>query len=118
MNRSEKELLVKDLHEEFSQNPSVILLDYRGLNVAEITALRRKLLGASLSLRVVKNRLARRAVVGTKLEPLSDTCPGLFERDCIAEPPPQTNQGSRVSPRCRHCPHVSSLSLRQRGSST
>ena len=71
MNRTEKSGLVEKLRAEFQQNSSLILLDYRGLSVAEITELRRRLSAASLSLRVVKNRLARLASADTGAEKLS-----------------------------------------------
>ncbi len=47
-----------------------ILADYRGLNVAEMTELRRKLRAAGVEIRVVKNTLTRRAARELGLEGL------------------------------------------------
>jgi large subunit ribosomal protein L10 len=44
---------------------SAILVDYRGLNVPQVTDLRRQLRAAKATYKVVKNTLARRAVKGT-----------------------------------------------------
>ncbi len=44
------------------EKPGIYLMDFTGLNVAEITDLRRKLRESSVSMRVVKNTLAKRAL--------------------------------------------------------
>ena len=54
----------------FKGSDSAILVDYRGLNVPQVTELRRQLRTAKASYRVVKNTLARRAVKGTSFEVL------------------------------------------------
>jgi len=63
--REKKAELVSSLQAEFSATESVILVDYKGLDVPQVTELRRKISGAQASYRVVKNSLARRAVKGT-----------------------------------------------------
>jgi large subunit ribosomal protein L10 len=59
-----------------------------GLNVAEITQLRRQIRNAGASFRVTKNRLAKRALTGTPFEPLSPLFTGrtaiAFSRDPVA----------------------------------
>jgi len=70
MNRTEKEQLVADLHEEFAAAPHVVLVDFRGLSVPAATEFRRKVKAAGSRYRVVKNRLALRAAKGTPLEKL------------------------------------------------
>jgi large subunit ribosomal protein L10 len=70
MNRTEKEQLVADLHEELEAAPHVVLVDFRGLSVPAATEFRRKVKAAGSQYRVVKNRLARRAAKGTPLEKL------------------------------------------------
>ena len=72
MNRREKERVVSELHQKLQKIRAVILTDYRGLNVEEITRLRRQLQEASVEYRVVKNTLMRLASKGTGLEGLSD----------------------------------------------
>src|SRR5438034_5424346 len=58
------------LETAFRGSESAILVDYKGLNVPQVTELRRQLRGAKASYRVVKNTLARRASKGTKLASL------------------------------------------------
>ena len=55
---------VADLRELVGQTQAAILTDYRGLSVAELTELRRKLRAADSEFRVVKNTLFRRAADG------------------------------------------------------
>ncbi len=59
--RSDKQDVVRDLSSKMEQASSIILSDYRGLNVAEVTELRRMLREAGVEFRVVKNTLMRRA---------------------------------------------------------
>jgi large subunit ribosomal protein L10 len=49
---------------------TAVLVDYRGLNVPQVTELRRQLRAVKAQYKVVKNTLARRAVKGTAFEPL------------------------------------------------
>jgi len=68
--RAEKEQELQDLAAAFSASDTAILVDYKGLNVPQVTELRRQLRGAKASYKVVKNTLARRASKGTKLASL------------------------------------------------
>ena len=72
MNRREKERVVSELHRKLQEFRAVILTDYRGLTVEEITRLRRQLREASVEYRVVKNTLMRLASKETGLEGISD----------------------------------------------
>jgi large subunit ribosomal protein L10 len=54
----------------------VILAEYRGLDVANITELRKKARDAGVYLRVLKNTLVRRSVAGTPFEMLADKMVG------------------------------------------
>ncbi len=65
MEHSEKVQVVEILAAKFGKAPIAILADYRGLTVAEITDLRRKLGAAEGELVVAKNTLTRRAVQDT-----------------------------------------------------
>jgi len=69
-NRAEKEKVVEELTEKFKRSVSVIMTDYRGLNVAEITELRRKLRNSGVDYQVVKNTLARLAAEKVGIEGL------------------------------------------------
>jgi large subunit ribosomal protein L10 len=64
--RAEKEQELQDLQSAFTASDTAILVDYKGLNVPQVTELRRQLRGAKASYKVVKNTLARRASKGTK----------------------------------------------------
>ncbi|MFZ5942519.1 MAG: 50S ribosomal protein L10 [Bacillota bacterium] len=54
-----KKQLVAEMTERFNGAKSVIITDYRGLNVAEVTELRSKLREAGVDYRVVKNTLLK-----------------------------------------------------------
>ncbi len=72
VNRREKERVVSELHGKLRELRAVVVTDYRGLNVEEITRLRRQLQEASVEYRVVKNTLMRLASKETGVEQLSD----------------------------------------------
>jgi len=69
--RADKEAELQDLEAAFRGSDSAILVDYKGLNVPQVTELRRQLRAAKASYKVVKNTLARRALKGTSFEPLA-----------------------------------------------
>jgi len=68
--RKDKESMVGDLSQVFAQSQVGFLVDFRGMTVGEVTALRRDLHEAGTRMRVLKNRLAKRAMDGTPFEPL------------------------------------------------
>src|SRR5215471_17369939 len=68
--RAEKEQELQDLQSAFKGSDTAILVDYKGLNVPQVTELRRQLRGAKAGYRVVKNTIAKRASKGTKLASL------------------------------------------------
>jgi large subunit ribosomal protein L10 len=70
--RQEKERIVEELQMSLGGTKVAILSDYRGLSVAEMTALRSKLREADVKYRVLKNALIRLALKDTDLEPLID----------------------------------------------
>ncbi|MEE2636666.1 MAG: 50S ribosomal protein L10 [Acidobacteriota bacterium] len=76
VSRSAKEEQVGELSEALAGADSVVLLDFTGLDVPRVTELRRQVREARGTYRVVKNRLARRAVEGTALEPLGESFRG------------------------------------------
>jgi large subunit ribosomal protein L10 len=65
LTRSEKQAELDRLTSVFQTAQSAILLDYKGLNVPQVTELRRQVRAARGRYRVVKNTLARRALKGT-----------------------------------------------------
>src|SRR6187397_2684042 len=68
--RAEKEQELQDLTAAFSSADTAILVDYKGLNVPQVTELRRQVRAVKAQYRVVKNTLAKRALKGTPFEPL------------------------------------------------
>ncbi len=76
LNRSEKAVVIDEVSAEVATAQSIILAEYRGLEVGQVTSLRRKARESGVYLRVLKNTLARRAVKGTPFEGLSDQMVG------------------------------------------
>jgi large subunit ribosomal protein L10 len=68
--RADKEAELQQLESAFKGTDSAILVDYKGLNVPQVTDLRRQLRAAKAKYKVVKNTIARRALKGTAFEPL------------------------------------------------
>jgi large subunit ribosomal protein L10 len=72
MNRTEKAAEIEGLERELGKAATAILFGFQGLKVTEVTELRRQVRGTHSKYVVVKNTLARRAVKGTPLEPMSE----------------------------------------------
>lgn len=68
MNRTEKEQMVAELHADFVGVQGAIVADYQGLTVGQITDIRRAFRDAGVTVKVIKNSLARIAADGTPLE--------------------------------------------------
>jgi large subunit ribosomal protein L10 len=68
--RVEREQELQALTSAFKGADSAILVDFKGLNVPQVTELRRQIRGVKAQYKVVKNTLARRASKGTSLESL------------------------------------------------
>jgi large subunit ribosomal protein L10 len=65
LKKEEKSEVVAGLREKFQRARGVVLTEYKGLTVAEVSALRDALRAASVEYKVVKNTLARIASEGT-----------------------------------------------------
>ena len=72
----QKQAMVSEVATKLQGAQSVIVAEYRGLNVERVTQLRSKARKSGVYLRVLKNTLARRAVQGTPFEKLSDQMVG------------------------------------------
>jgi large subunit ribosomal protein L10 len=70
--RADKQEELTQLEGAFKGTDSAIVVDYRGLNVPQVTDLRRELRKAKAAYKVVKNTLAKRVIKGTAFEPLSE----------------------------------------------
>jgi large subunit ribosomal protein L10 len=71
-----KKAIVAEVQEVISTSYSAVTAEYRGLTVAEMTALRQKARDAGVTLKVVRNTLAKRAVEGTDFACIQDTFTG------------------------------------------
>ena len=72
----QKQAMVSEVATKLQGAQSLIVAEYRGLNVERITQLRAKARTSGVWLRVLKNTLARRAVQGTPFEKLSEKMVG------------------------------------------
>jgi large subunit ribosomal protein L10 len=64
MERNEKKAEIDGLRERFGRMLSAVFVDFQGLDVATVTALRDELRKAKVEYRVAKNTLIRRALEG------------------------------------------------------
>ena len=76
LNLEQKQAVVSEIAAQLGSAQSVIVAEYRGLDVGAVTDLRAKARKSGLYLRVLKNSLARRAVKGTPFEKLSEQMTG------------------------------------------
>ena len=76
LNRQEKAIVIEEVTTQVAKAQSIVVAEYRGLDVASVTVLRKKARESGVYLRVLKNSLARRAVVGTPFEALSSKLTG------------------------------------------
>ncbi|HVY05163.1 MAG TPA: 50S ribosomal protein L10 [Burkholderiales bacterium] len=72
LNLDDKKAAVAEISAKVAGAQSIVLAEYRGLEVGDMTVLRAKARGAGVYLRVLKNTLARRAVTGTPFEGLAE----------------------------------------------
>jgi large subunit ribosomal protein L10 len=76
MNKSEKGLAVEELKVKFEKARAVVFTDYKGMTVAEMTALRTQLRKSDIEYQVVKNTLAKIAAKGTAVEAAAEVFKG------------------------------------------
>jgi len=70
--REEKVALVNEIAEKLQNSVSTIVTDYRGLTVAEVTELRKRLREAGVEFRVLKNTMTRRAADQVNLSEINE----------------------------------------------
>ena len=71
-----KQPVVQEISETIKDAQSLVVVDYRGLTVAEDTQLRKNLREAGVTYKVYKNTLVNRAIEGTEFESLKDLLEG------------------------------------------
>ncbi len=76
LNREEKAVVIEEVSAEVAKAQSIIIAEYRGLDVASVTVLRKTARESGVYLRVLKNTLVRRALAGTPFEGLTDQLVG------------------------------------------
>ena len=72
----QKEEEVKALADQVKDAKLVLLTDYRGINVTDVTNLRKTLRGTSSDYKVIKNNITRRAFAECGIEGLDDALLG------------------------------------------
>lgn len=73
---NQKKEEVAKLAEKIKEAKVVLLTDYRGINVSDVTSLRARLRGAEVEYSVIKNNITRRALAECKIEGLDDALLG------------------------------------------
>jgi large subunit ribosomal protein L10 len=76
LNLEQKKAVVVEVSEQVSTAQSIIVAEYRGLQVGEMTVLRAQAREQGVYLRVLKNTLVRRAVEGTPFSGLANEMVG------------------------------------------
>ncbi|MBM4764952.1 50S ribosomal protein L10 [Bacillus sp. B15-48] len=71
-----KKQLVEEIADKFKASQSTIVVDYRGLTVAEVTELRKQLRDAGVEFKVYKNTMTRRAAEAAGIEGLNEVLTG------------------------------------------
>ena len=88
LNRSEKEAVIKDVTGLAAKAQTLVMAEYRGITVADLTRLRTAARSNGVDLSVLKNTLARRAVAGSGFAVASDMMTGPliygFSQDAVA----------------------------------
>lgn len=72
----QKKQVVEEIAEKLKSSVSTVIVDYRGLNVAEVTELRKQLREAGIEFKVYKNTLTRRAAEMAELTGLDESLTG------------------------------------------
>ncbi len=76
LNLQEKQAVVAEVTAQVAKAQTIVLAEYRGIAVSDITKLRANARNAGVYFHVLKNTLARRAVLGTPFEALADKMVG------------------------------------------
>lgn len=76
LNLTEKKAVVAEVSAEVVNAQAIVLAEYRGLGVSEMTVLRAEARKSGVFLRVLKNSLVRRAVDGTPFSALAESMVG------------------------------------------
>lgn len=86
LNLEDKKAVVAEISDKLATAQAVVVAEYRGVTVTDMTALRKKARESGVYLRVLKNTLARRAVAGTPFAALADHMSGPLAYGISADP--------------------------------
>ena len=86
LNLVEKQAVVAELGERLVDAQAIVVAEYRGMGVVDMTGLRAKARANGVYLRVLKNTLVRRAVAGTSFAGLADQLVGPLVYGISADP--------------------------------
>jgi len=86
LNRQEKAVVIDEVVAQLGTAQSLIIAEYRGLDVASATVLRKTARESGVYLRVLKNTLVRRAVQGTAFEQVAAQLTGPLMYGISADP--------------------------------
>lgn len=86
LNLDDKKAVVAEVSAQVANAQVIVVAEYRGLEVGDVTVLRANARKAGVYLRVLKNTLARRAVTGTPFEGLVDRMVGPLIYGISADP--------------------------------
>jgi len=88
LNRSEKQAVIDEVTGLAAKAQTLVMAEYRGITVADMTRLRSQARDKGVTLSVLKNTLARHAVAGSAFEVVSDQMTGPliygFSTDAVA----------------------------------
>lgn len=76
LTRAEKEDVIAEVAAQVATAETIVFAEYRGLEVAAMTALRKQARAEGVYLRVLKNSLVKRAIAGTPYEPMAGKLAG------------------------------------------
>ena len=86
LNLEQKKAVVAEVSAQLAKARTVVIVEYRGTQVGDMTQLRAKARGAGVYFRVLKNTLARRAMAGTPFAGLSEKMLGPLAYGISADP--------------------------------
>jgi len=76
LNLNDKKAVVAEVSAQVAKAQTLVVAEYRGIEVGDLTGLRKKARESGVYMRVVKNTLARRAIQGTEFECMSESLTG------------------------------------------
>ncbi|MBK7685319.1 MAG: 50S ribosomal protein L10 [Rhodocyclaceae bacterium] len=86
LNLEGKKVVVAEVSVQVASAQTIVMAEYRGIAVGDLTKLRSSARQSGVYLRVLRNTLARRAIAGTSFAPLSDQMTGPLIYGMSADP--------------------------------